>query len=941
MEPQTLGTGTDDIDGMKVLVDQFDWSTTPLGDRTGWSPLLRSTVRLCLDSKLPIIIFWGNDLSQIYNDAHKELLGGKHNGALGGPARETWAEVWENFSLKMLPELMMGKSMLLDNVKFMLNRRGYPEEAYFMATYTPIMDDEGNFQGIFITSNETTSIVINEHKLRQLRNEQLKNLFLQAPLAMCILKGRDFVVEIANDRMLEIWGKSAHQMLNKPLFEGLSYGGGEGYENLLTGVYNSGVRAVYDEMGLSLIRNGKVENVFVKLVYEALREENGKITGIMVLADEITEQVQSRKKTLENEERLKMAIQATNLGTWDYHPLSGELTWSEECKKIYALPPDVKIDFNLFSQLLFPADKAFVEKEINHAMDPEEGGEYDITYRILRYDNKSVRWIRSRGKVYFNNKKEPERFFGTVVDISVEKQFEETLRKNELRIRLALEAAEMGAFDWDIPNSTFQYSERLARMFGFTHTKGLVQKNFADRIHPDDQATRAKAHSIAFARGSLFYEARIIWPDSSIHWVRLNGKVLYDDAGKPLRMYGTTLDITDQKTHALRLEKEVKERTARLEENNAALQRSEERYHKMIDGIQDYAIILLDRHGIIENWNKGAEKIKQYKETEIIGKHFGIFYLPEDRKNNLPQQVIDIAVKNGKAGHEGWRLRKDGTSFWGSITINALLDSDNNIIGFSKITRDLTDKKSAEDKLLAYTTELESQNRELEQFAYVSSHDLQEPIRKIQTFADIIHANLGDENLVNRYFEKINSSAQRMSELIKSVLNYSRLARDGDEMVPVNLNVVMSGVESDFELLLADKKARIIHEDLPTVKGNPLQLSQLFSNLISNSLKFTEKDPVIEIKSRVVSKEHILNNPRHMTEQNYIEISFKDNGIGFDQQYDKKIFTMFQRLHGKQDYAGTGIGLALCKKITENHNGYIAAKSALGKGSTFYLYIPA
>ncbi len=370
------------------------------------------------------------------------------------------------------------------------------------------------------------------------------------------------------------------------------------------------------------------------------------------------------------------------------------------------------------------------------------------------------------------------------------------------------------------------------------------------------------------------------------------------------------------------------------------LKASEERYHKMVDEVQDYAIILLDEKGTIVNWNKGAQKIKLYTSSEIIGKNFSIFYLPEDQKTNLPNQLIKQAASSGKAIHEGWRVRKDGSHFWGSITITALHGEDNEIIGFSKVTRDLTEKKFSEDKLLQYMAELEAKNKELEQFAYVASHDLQEPLRKIQTFAEIVRKNMKDENIVNKYFDKINTSAQRMAELIKSILSYSRLVQESEEFTNVDLNVVVANVKVDFELLIEEKKAHVISDPLPVIKGSMLQLTQLFANLISNALKFTDKNPTVLIKAKTVKKDEIINPSPFLVEGKYTEITFADNGIGFDQQYENKIFTIFQRLHGKQEYPGTGIGLALCKKIVENHSGYITAKSEVGKGATFYVYLP-
>ena len=646
---------------------------------------------------------------------------------------------------------------------------------------------------------------------KQLLRDQLNHLLMQAPVAMCILRGSDFIVEVANRKILELWDRTSEQVLNTPVFLAVPDAQDQGFEEILKQVYATGEPVVLNEVPLTLKRKGKTETFFIKVVYEALRDEDGKISGIMVVADEITDQVMARKKMEESDTRQKLAIEAASLGT----------------------------------------------------------------------------------------------------------------------------------FEWEIPESIFHYSERLAEIFGYTDTSNLLHKHFSDRIHPDDAAMRLEAHQKAFENGTLFYEARVVWPDQSLHWVRLNGKVIYGSDGKPSRMYGTTQDITDEKTMAETLEKKAEERALRLLERNGELKSSEERYHKMIEEVQDYAIILLDKDGFIQNWNKGAERIKQYKEKEILGKHFRIFYLPEDQANHLPETLIEIAVKEGRAAHEGWRLRKDKTRFWGSVTITALHDDQGEVVGFSKVTRDLTERKAAEDRMRDYTVELEIQNKELEQFAYIASHDLQEPLRKIQTFTDVIQRNLGDEKLVHTYFAKINSSARRMADLIRSVLNYSRLSREGEEMAPVDLDDLLANVRADYELLIQEKGAIIKGEGLPIVAGIAIQLGQLFSNLIGNALKFSDQQPVILITSRRVTRDQIMNEPGFVADVPYVEIAIADNGIGFEQQYESKIFTIFQRLHGKQQYAGTGIGLALCKKIVENHKEYITASGEPGKGATFYVYLPA
>jgi PAS domain S-box-containing protein len=936
------------------LINTVDWGKTPLGGVETWSDSLQNTIKTCLHSKFPTLLMLGEDMIQIYNDAYSELIGLMHPNAFGVKAKEVWDEFWQQIGPMLESVLKQGKSYLFENNKFILSRKGYPEDCYFTFSYSPIFGNANTIEGICILVTETTQEVSNEQRLKLLRNKQLKNLFEQAPVAMSILSGPAFLIEVANKEMLELWGKTAEAVMDKPVFDALPDARNQGYEDLLNKVYTTGERVVIEESPLTLIRNGKTEEFFIKLVYEALREENGTISGIMVVADEVTHHVKAKKQ----------------------------------------------------------------------------------------------------------------------------------IEESEIRQKLAIEAAAIGTFDWDILNSTFQYSDRFAKMFGYNETGGLNQSSFAERIHPDDQSMRIAAHQHAFKTGSLFYEARTIWPDNSVHWIRLNGKVLYDQNGRPARMHGTTLDISDQKSQTQTLEKLVEERTFKLQQRNEELKRSEERYHKMVEEVQDYAIISLNKEGIIESWNKGAEKIKGYKEEEIlgksfinfylpedkqkklpqtlmneairngkavhegwrvrkdgsrfwgsititalhddnnniigfskvtrdlserkinedqlkdiaeelkkrneelkrseeryhkmisevqdyaiilldtngtilnwnkgaekikgykgeeiIGKNFTIFYLPEDQQNNLPQKLINEAITNGKAVNESWRLRKDGTKFWGSITITALHDDHNNVIGFSKVTRDLTERKIAEDRMLQYTAELESQNTELQQFAYVASHDLQEPLRKIQAFSELIQKNLKDEMLVTKYFDKISSSAHRMTDLIKSLLNYSRLSEEGkDIVVDVDLDKILRGVLSDFELLIQEKNAVIQIEPMPVIKGVTLQLHQLFANLIGNALKFNEKEPVIVVKCRIVETNEIIHKPNALPEGKYFEFSVSDNGIGFEQEYAPKIFSIFQRLHGKLQYAGTGIGLALCKKIAENHKGHITAVSALGKGATFYVYFPS
>lgn len=246
-------------------------------------------------------------------------------------------------------------------------------------------------------------------------------------------------------------------------------------------------------------------------------------------------------------------------------------------------------------------------------------------------------------------------------------------------------------------------------------------------------------------------------------------------------------------------------------------------------------------------------------------------------------------------------------------------------------------------KLASYNLKLKQINKELEQFAYIASHDLQEPLRKISTFTQLLESSLGAASGKSKiYLDKIHSSSGRMLKLIRDVLTFSQLSHQRQKLSVVDLNKVMENINSDFELLIKQKDATIEYYNLPEIEAIPMQMNQLFTNLLSNSLKFSRENvkPVVTITASRVSQEEISEYTMLNPEVSYYIIQVTDNGIGFEQKNAEKIFNIFQRLHNKTEYAGTGIGLALCKKIVLNHHGDIYATSTPQKGSVFNIILP-
>lgn len=445
-------------------------------------------------------------------------------------------------------------------------------------------------------------------------------------------------------------------------------------------------------------------------------------------------------------------------------------------------------------------------------------------------------------------------------------------------------------------------------------------------------------------KGGITHEGWRIRKNGTRFWGSITITALHKEDGEIMGFSKVTRDLTDRKTAEDKINVALEE----LRQANEQLKRSEEQYHRMIEEIQDYAIILLNKDGDIQNWNAGAQNIKGYKANEIIGKNFRTFYTAEDRAAGLPERLLRQAEELGKANHEGWRVRKDGSYFWGSIVITALHNEAGEVIGFSKVTRDLTERKKTDDALKASAAHinlknktLERVNEELSSFTHVASHDLKEPLRKIEIFA----AKVDESGLPEKSREalvKIRKSTKKMQALISDLLSFSQVANDASMLGKVDLNKVLQAVKSDLEIAISEKNADIRSQRLPVVSGIAFQLQQLFLNLLSNAIKFSKKGerPVIDITAEVIKGPDIPGDGSEGTNK-YHHISVRDNGIGFEHQYNDRIFDAFQRLHGKDTYAGTGLGLAIVKKIVEKHNGIISAEGVPGEGATFHVYLPA
>jgi PAS domain S-box-containing protein len=384
------------------------------------------------------------------------------------------------------------------------------------------------------------------------------------------------------------------------------------------------------------------------------------------------------------------------------------------------------------------------------------------------------------------------------------------------------------------------------------------------------------------------------------------------------------------------LEEKVTLRTGELKNANVTLTQQNEFIQAIIDSSIDI-IAVFDKELRYLTLNKTGEQMYRRKREEMIGKNI-LEIFPNLRDSEMVTN-LQKAFSGQFVHHDAYK--SPITDRYLENFFIPLKDNEGNTDRVLAIGHDITSIMQATEKLQLVNVELERSNRELEQFAYVASHDLQEPLRKIQTFSELSERNIQHPEIQKRYLQKINSSAKRMSELIRAVLNYSRLSISEKDFTTVDLNSIFANIKTDLELLIDEKKANVTATDLPVIWANSLQIHQLFLNLISNSLKFSENLPQIHVSAKIVTNDKVKKSMMPRQDGNYLELTFMDNGIGFEQQYAEQIFGIFQRLHSQSDYAGTGIGLALCKKIAENHRGLIAVESQPDKGTCFYIYLPA
>jgi PAS domain S-box-containing protein len=468
-------------------------------------------------------------------------------------------------------------------------------------------------------------------------------------------------------------------------------------------------------------------------------------------------------------------------------------------------------------------------------------------------------------------------------------------------------------FFLDLGGHVASWNPGAQRLKQYTSTE-IIGKHFSI-FYPAADRDRKKPEmelAVATSTGRFEDEGWRLRKDGSRFWANVIITRINDEHGNHLGFGKITRDLTERR-------------------------QAEQHYRLLVESVEDYAIYSLDPTGKITSWNSGVERIKGYKADEVIGKHFSIFYTPADASAGVPLRALEIAAREGHYESEGWRVRKDGSKFWSSVVLSAIHDEEGNLVGFSKVTRDITDRKQLIDQLSQHARDLEIQvaereraNAELEAFSYSVSHDLRAPLRAIGGFSEALKEDCIqklDEAGVS-YVNEIIAASARMNRLVEDLLEYGRLGRA--ELLPHSIKL-LDAVNQALQQLDEPHGKRVTVEigTSESVLANGATLVQVISNLISNALKFHIKNVEPEVNLRSVVQPN-----------GWLRLSVSDQGIGIARHHQERIFHVFERLHDREAYPGTGIGLAIVKRGVERMGGRYGVESDLDKGSTFWIELP-
>jgi PAS domain S-box-containing protein len=931
---------------MGKLTRQYDWATSPVGPVESWPQSLKTSVSIVINSAFPMFIWWGREaMTNFYNDSYIEILGSKHPLALGESGRQVWKEIWNDVGPLADHVFSTGEAMFIKDLRLDMNRHGYEEETYFTFSYSPIRDEDGKIGGLICSCTETTKEVMAKRQLQanelalNLERNRMHDFLAQSPAAMAVVRGKDFIIELANPIVLQLWGRSHDEVINKPLLEALPEVQDQGIKELLDGVVATGQPYIGNALRVELDRqgNGQLEECYFNLVYAPFRQDDGSIDGVIVFAYEVTEQIQARSQVEISEERYRMLFNSIDQGfcvidvIFDEHDQPIDYRFAE-VNKVFSKQTGLKDVQGKTARQILPDLEDFWFERYGEVAKTGKGQRFDQESRVMG------RWfdvyaVRVGGQ-------DSRRVAILFTDITEQRQRENEI-KNRLRQQNVVTELGLKALGGANVETLMQdAAEQLQDVLGVDFVKVL-------ELLPGSKELLLRAgvgwHSnitlhettLPAGRGSqsgytLMVKRPVIIKDLPTD-NRFQGPELLKDHGvisgmsciiqgkdSPFGVLGvhsktprefSKMDVTFLQAVANVLAEAILRSKSRL-----ALMESEARFTALTDA-NLLGIIVADKQGHISEANESFLKMMGYTKKEVAAGKLRWDKLTPGEYVDEDSQHINSLFESGQA--TPWEkefIRRDGSQIPVIVGGAVLKRSDGTFVAF---ILDITERKKLEQRK--------------DEFISIASHELKTPLTSVKGYVQILERiikEMGDEKAY-QYVSRTNTYVDRLNSLISDLLDVSKIqagklqltyeAFDVDEMI-------QDAIES---IQPTSTKHKITVEGVVGRKlyGDRHRLEQVMTNLLSNAMKYAPNAHAIYVRAKRQNK--------------VVIIEVQDFGVGIAKDKQGKLFQRFYRVEDtEKQFSGMGIGLYISSEIVKRHGGQLGVNSEPKKGSTFTVTLP-
>lgn len=736
-------------------------------------------------------------------------------------------------------------------------------------------------------------------KKAAVNESRFRNTIKQAPIGITILTGADFIAEAANDFYLEVVGRTAEQFIGKSLFDSIPEVK-EYVKDLLTSVLTTGIPYHGTDFPVTLNRYGKKETAYFNFTYHPYRELDGEITGVIVIAMEVTESVKGKHALSESERQFRNMVMQSPIAMTIFR---GEQHIIEMANKV------------MFEKIWRKKEEDAIGKPVLEVFPELLDQKYPellqqvYTTGCIHREVESVayvQWDDGLKKFYLDFEYRPlhepdgsiSGIIITVNDVTEKVEARLKAEESEKRLNIVINAGELGTWEWAIQDDGMKYSEKFLEILGFEKHAHPTHEELLKRLHPDDMAVREAAFKEAFQTGSLHYETRVIWNNNSLHSIQVKGKVFFDKDNQPALLIGTVRDVTEEKHYQQELE-------------------DRERRFRLLANAMPQLVWTGDARGNLNYFNQSVYNYSGLPEQEVEEKGWLAITHTDDREESI--EAWQYAVSTGTDFiFEHRFLRADGQYRWQLSRAIPQKDAEGNIRMWVGTSTDIQEIKEVDEQ------------KDL--FIGMASHELKTPVTTVKGYVQLLQSMYEDgaDEFLKDSLATIDRQIINLTSLISDLLDLSKIKSGslhlGKEYFDIN--------EMVQEIITNTKQVNPLHTidfsgvENKKVYGDKDRLGQVLINFLTNAIKYAPDSKTIKVRT--------------LADGDNVIVSVEDSGIGINKNDQQKIFERFYRVEGKNEktFPGFGIGLFIAAEIIRKHNGSIGVSSQQGKGSTFYFSIP-